>query len=141
MLYFLLFQAFLLFRFAAPGNSSVGPKMQPSIRDAVLPEETPLLYDGYELHKFDCMAVQSSYFRRECLPVVFAVLQKEWPISNSDHGDCVLQKVMTAIDMEKVSNLPDECEMRYGGTEDAETCLHDLMMFLDIKEKEKRERL
>ncbi len=113
--------------------------MQPSIRDAVLPKETCLLYDSYGLHEFNCMAVQSSYFQRECLPAVFAVLQKEWPISNSDHGEHVLQKVMSVMDMEKVNNLPDECEMRCGGAEDAETCLHDLMVFLDMKEKEKRD--
>ncbi len=112
--------------------------MQPNIRHAVLPEEAPMLYDSYGLHKHDCMMVQSSYFRRECLPVVFTMLQMEWPISNSDHGEHVLQKIMTALDMEKVSSLPDECEMRYGGAEDAEICLHDLMGFLDMKEKEKR---
>ncbi len=111
--------------------------MQSSIRDAVLPEDTSQLYDSYGLDEFDCMAVQSNYFKKECLPLVFAELQKEWPISNSDHGEYLLQKVMNAIDMEKVSNLPDECEMRHGGIEDAETCLLDLMIFLDMKEKER----
>ncbi len=121
------------------GKPSVGPEMQPSIRDAVLPEEASLLYNSYGLHEFKCMAIQSTYFKKECLPKVFTVLQKDWPISNFDHGEYVLQKVMSAIDMEKVNNLPDECEMRYGGAEDAEICLHDLMVFLDIKEKEKRD--
>ncbi len=105
-----------------------------SIKDAVLPDDTEALFDRYHLEDFLCTTLNTEFFRKECLPEVFAVLQRRgWPFNSNSEGDFAVAEISECIDMAKLEPLPNSCHHHYA-EESAESCLLDLLYWLDIKE-------
>ncbi len=98
-----------------------------SIDKAVLPDDTSTLFDRYHLEDFACTALQTEFFRKECLPEVFAVLQRRgWPFNSQSDRDFAVAEISECIDMAKLEALSNGCRQHYT-SESVETCLLDLL--------------
>ncbi len=105
-----------------------------SIKNAVLPDDTEALFDRYHLEDFLCTTLKTEFFRKECLPEVFAVLQRRgWPFNSHSDRDFAVAEISECIDMAKLEPLPNSCHHHYA-EESAESCLLDLLYWLDIEE-------
>ena len=104
-----------------------------SVDNAVLPDDTEALFERYHMEDFKCTTLNTEFFRKECLPEVFAVLQRTgWPFNSHADGDFAVAEISECIDLEKLDPLPNGCDHHY--SDSAECCLLDLLYWLDIEE-------
>ena len=74
-----------------------------TIATAVLPDDVSAFFNRNNLKDFDCTALKSEFFWKECLPQVFTVLQRRgWPFGNYSKGDYALAEISECIDMAKL---------------------------------------
>ena len=96
------------------------------LKNARLPEDTRRLYESYKLVELNCKIVASDYFRENCLPAVFRVLQEEKVITSGGQLDYAVALVENEIDMDRLEELDDDC-----GDENA-MCVWNLVYFIGL---------
>ena len=105
-----------------------------SIDNAVLPDDAEALFKRYHLDYFLCTTLNTEFFRKECLPEVFAVLQRRgWPFNSNSEGNFAVAEISECIDMAKLEPLPNSCHHHYA-EESGKSCLLDLLYWMDIEE-------
>ncbi len=105
-----------------------------TIANAVLPDDVTALFDRYNLKDFDCTAIASEFFRKECLPEVFAMLKRRvWPFNSFDEEEFALAEILECIDMERLQELPNCCSELYPA-EAVNSCLFALLHHMDVEE-------